>query len=212
MDFVGLPALEVLLLTVFFLALFVEVKTGGLGIGFALGLISAGVFFGSQYMKGLVNLYQIGVFLAGVIFISVEILMPTVGIFALIGAAAMLYSVVLSLGGDINALYAMLFSFFLAAVIFALIVKHLPSSKLWHKLVLRDQSTTERGYVSTARRPEILGKIGTVTTKLRPAGTVSLDGKPLDVVSEGGYIDPGAQVEIVAVEGSRVVVRLVKIE
>lgn len=209
MEYVTMPAVQVLLLTIFFLALFVEIKTGGLGIGILLGLVAAGVFFGSQYMKGLVSLYQIGIFLGGILFIIVEILMPTVGLLAGIGVAAMLYSVVLAMGGDINAVYAMLIALALAVLLFALLVKRLPSSRLWMKFVLKDQSTSQRGYVSAESRSDLLGKQGKVLTELRPAGTILVNGGPVDVVSEGAFIGKEEIVEVVAVHGNRVVVRKV---
>ena len=211
MEFVTMPAVQVLLLAIFFLALFVEIKTGGLGVGVLLGLVAAGVFFGSQYIKGLVSIYQIGIFLAGILFIIVEILMPTVGLLAGIGVAAMLYSVVLAMGGDINAIYAMLAALALSVVLFAAIVKRLPSSRLWKKFVLSDQSTSQRGYVSAESREGLVGKRGRVLTELRPSGTILLEGGPVDVVSEGAFVGKEEQVEVVAVYGSRVVVRKVAV-
>ena len=73
----------------------------------------------------------------------------------------------LALGGDINALYALLASIVLAAVIFALIVRRLPSSLLWHKLVLRDASTEDRGYVSAVAHAELVGRLGTAVNGRR---------------------------------------------
>ena len=92
MDFVSIPVLQTLLLAIMFLAVFVEIKTGGMGAGILLGLVAAGVFWGSQYVKGLVDLYQIAIFLAGILCIIVEMLLPTVGLLAGVGVAAMLYS------------------------------------------------------------------------------------------------------------------------
>ena len=202
MDFVvDMPVLQMLLLSIFFLCLFVEIKTGGMGAGLLMGLVAAGVFFGSQYSKGLVELYQIGIFFVGIVCILVELLLPTVGLLAGVGVAAMLYSVVLALGGDINAIYAMAISFVLAVAIFALIVNKLPSSRLWKKLVLQDASRSERGFVSAEDRSSL------VLTELRPAGSALLDGNPVDVVSEGAYIEKGEMVRVVSVNGSRVVVR-----
>ncbi len=211
MEYVTMPAVQVLLLAIVFLALFVEIKTGGLGAGVLLGLVAAGVFFGSQYIKGMVSLYQIGIFLAGIFFIVVEILMPTVGLLAAVGVAAMLYSIVLAMGGDINAVYAMLASFVLAILLFAFLVKRLPSSRLWKKFVLSDQSTSQRGYVSSESKAELVGKQGRVLTELRPAGSILIEGAPVDVVSEGAFIDKDEMVEVVAVHGSRVVVRRVAV-
>ncbi len=212
MEIVDMPVLQMLLLSIVFLCLFVEIKTGGMGAGVVLGLVAAGVFFGSQYVRGLVELYQIGIFLAGIVCILIELLLPTVGLLAGLGVAAMLYSVVLALGGDINAVYAMLGSLVLSILLFALIVKRLPSSRLWSKLVLRDQSTSERGYVSTEAKPDLVGKTGKVLTELRPSGSILLDGVPVDVVSEGAFLEKGEQVCVIAVQGSRVIVRKVSDE
>lgn len=207
MDIVGMPLLQILLMAIMFLSIMVEVKTGGMGIGILLGIVAAGVFFGSQYVKGLVSLYQIAIFLVGILCIIVETLMPTAGLLAGAGVVAMLYSLALSLGSDIYAIYAMLAAAVLAVVIFALIVKKLPSSRLWKKLVLSDQSTTERGYVSAETKRELIGKTGEVLTELRPAGSMLLEDVPVDVVSEGAFIRKGEKVRVVSVQGSRVVVR-----
>lgn len=98
-------------------------------------------------------------------------------------------------------------SFAAAVVIFALIVKKLPSSKLWNKFVLKDQSTSSRGYVSAVQEDDLVGKRGTVLTELRPSGSARIDGRPVDVVSEGAFIRKGEEVEVISVHGSRVVVR-----
>ncbi len=203
----GVPVLEVLLLAIAFLGVLVEIKTGGLGAGALLGLVAAAVFFGSQYVKGLVSIYQIALFLGGVLCIVIEMLAPTVGLLAGLGLAMMLYSVVLALGGDANAMYALLASVGLAIALFLLLLKRLPSSRLWQKVVLRDMSTAERGFVSAAPRETLLGQAGTASTDLRPAGSATIGGAPVDVVSEGGYIPRGTPVTVVAVNGSRVVVR-----
>ena len=209
MEYTGMPLLQVLLITIIFLSVLVEIKTGGMGAGILLGIVAAGVFFGSQYVKGLVSVFHIAVFLGGVLCIVVEMLMPTVGLLAGAGVAAMLYSMVLAMGGNISAVYAMLAAFVLAALIFALIVKKLPSSRLWKKIVLSDASTTDRGYVSTRTQAELIGRTGVVLTELRPSGTVQLDGVPVDVVSEGAFLPKGTVVRVTAVQGSRVVVRRV---
>jgi len=52
----------------------------------------------------------------------------------------------------------------------------------------------------------LLGQRGVATTPLRPAGAVELGGRRVDVVTEGQFVDAGAAVEVVAVEGARVVV------
>ena len=53
----------------------------------------------------------------------------------------------------------------------------------------------------------LIGKTGTTVTLLRPSGNVDFDGVKLDVVSQGEYISAGVEVEVVEVEGNRIVVR-----
>ena len=199
--------LQVLLLAVMFLSIMVEIKTGGLGVGVLLGIVAAAVFWGSQYTRGLVEIYHIAVFLAGVLLIIVEILLPTVGLLAGLGVAAMLYSIVLALGGDIGALAALGIALVLSIVFFLLIVSRLPSSKLWNKVVLQKSSRTEEGYVSAVEQVDLVGKTGEVLTELRPSGTARIDGLLVDVISEGAFIQKGKSIVVLSVNGSRVVVR-----
>lgn len=51
MEFVGMPAVQILLVAVIVLSLLVEIKTGGMGLGALLGIVAAGIF-GGMYVKG----------------------------------------------------------------------------------------------------------------------------------------------------------------
>ena len=211
MDFIiDSSMVQALLLIVIFLSILVEIKTGGTGVGALLGLIAAAVFWGSSYVKGLVSLYQIALFIGGVIFIIIEILTSTIGLLAGIGVVAILYSLILAMGGDINAIYMMAISLVIAIIIFAVILKKLPSSRLWKKLILTNTSSTEQGYVSSMDYSKYLNKEGVVLSELRPSGSVEIDGVPVDVVSEGKFISKGEKVRVVKIEGVRIIVRRVE--
>ncbi len=56
-------------------------------------------------------------------------------------------------------------------------------------------------------KPELLEQNGTATSHLRPSGTALINGRRVDVVTEGEMIERGTPVKVVAVEGLRVVVR-----
>ena len=53
----------------------------------------------------------------------------------------------------------------------------------------------------------MIGKRGVAITLLRPAGTVKIDRKRYSVVTQGEYIEKGKEIEIIEVEGNRVVVK-----
>ncbi|MBB5335583.1 NfeD family protein [Pectinatus brassicae] len=204
---VDMPALQLILLAIIFLSIMIEIKTGGLGIGALLGLVAAAVFWGSSYVNGLVSIYQIALFLGGILLIVIELITPATGILAAIGIFLMLYSMVLALGGNISAIYMLLGALIIAVIIFIIIVKHLPSSRLWKKVVLQNSSTSEQGYISSTNQSSLLQREGIVLTELHPAGTILVDGQPIDVVSEGVYINKGASVRIIKIDGSRIIVR-----
>ncbi len=54
---------------------------------------------------------------------------------------------------------------------------------------------------------ELLGAIGTSSTTLRPAGVVKFGDKFVDVVSDGGFVPAGTRVQVILVEGTRIVVK-----
>jgi membrane-bound serine protease (ClpP class) len=85
---------------------------------------------------------------------------------------------------------------------FWLWVKYFPESRL-AKMFISSQISGDIG----TERPELLERTGTALTPLRPAGTAVIDGKRVDVVTEGQMIERGTPVRVIAVEGLRVVVR-----
>jgi membrane-bound serine protease (ClpP class) len=86
----------------------------------------------------------------------------------------------------------------------------------WAWLKFFPESSLARKFVSAGAvgdlgvdRPELLHGTGTALTQLRPSGVANINGQRVDVVTEGGLIERGAAVKVVAVEGSRIVVRAV---
>ena len=53
----------------------------------------------------------------------------------------------------------------------------------------------------------LIGKKGRTQSVLRPAGIADFDGVRLNVITEGGFIEEGAEIEIIKAEGKRIVVR-----
>ena len=56
----------------------------------------------------------------------------------------------------------------------------------------------------------LVGKTGRTTSVLRPAGIGDFDGVRLNVVTEGGFIERDIPIEIVSVDGARIVVRSIQ--
>ena len=198
-----------MLLSVLFLAIMAEIKMAGVGVAAATGLVAALLFFGSQWLIGVAGMLELLLFLGGLALIALEFFTPGMTIFGLGGVFCILVSIFLTLGGNFGALTTLAVSLAVSLLLFLLLVRHLPSSRLWNRLVLKDAEKTEAGYTSVEDFSNLTGRRGTALTLLRPAGSVDIDGRYLDVVADGQFIEAGATVEVVAVSGRRIVVRQV---
>ena len=85
---------------------------------------------------------------------------------------------------------------------FMLWVKYFPTSR-FGRVYASDGVVGDIG----TERPELVGQTGVAHTALRPAGVANIGGQRVDVVTEGAMIERGAPVQVIAVEGLRVIVR-----
>jgi membrane-bound serine protease (ClpP class) len=83
----------------------------------------------------------------------------------------------------------------------------LPKTGMGRAMVLETQ---QRGRGADRALEELIGREGTAVTPLRPAGTIDVEGRPVDVVTDGIYVESGTRVRVARVEGARVVVDVVE--
>jgi len=84
----------------------------------------------------------------------------------------------------------------------ALWVRFFPNSRFGHVFISRGAVGGIR-----AEKPELLHQTGVAFTQLRPCGTALINGRRIDVVTEGGLIEKDTPLKVIALEGMRVVVR-----
>ena len=83
-----------------------------------------------------------------------------------------------------------------------------PRTKVGRTMILNTAERSEDGFQAPPRELEkLIGKSGTAITLLRPAGAAMIQGIRVDVVTQGDFIAKGSEIEVVSVEGNRVVVR-----
>jgi membrane-bound serine protease (ClpP class) len=145
-------------------------------------------------------------FLAGMALILAEFIVPG-GICGLVGAILVIVS-----GGIGLHAYPEWTSFIIAgellgavlSIVFGMTI--LTRTNAAKRLVLETSQMEEDGYTNAITDGSLVGRTAVVLTALRPAGTVQLDGRRIDAVSNGMFIDKDAEVRIVEVHGNRVVV------
>jgi membrane-bound serine protease (ClpP class) len=204
------PWISIILLTLGIAGIVIEVLTAGsFGIFGTVGLISFALYFMGHFWAGNIGLGAILLFVVGLILIALEIfVIPGFGVTGVLGILSVLTSLVLA-APDFN--YAVLTlggSLVAAVLIIVITLKNKKTRKAWGRLVLSHKLEAKEGYSShDESTTAYLGKRGKALTILRPAGAADIEGKRVDVVTSGEFIEAGCSVEVILVEGSRVVVR-----
>jgi membrane-bound serine protease (ClpP class) len=205
--FITNPVVVPILLSIAGLGLVVELYSPGFGIPGSMGVGALLLFFYGHLVAGLAGYESLLLFLAGVGLLIAELFVPG-GILGIIGAVAMVAGIIMA-GADpawmaISVITALVITILGMVIMMKFFGKRL---HLLNRIILRDATDTESGYVSNANRLELIGRTARSVTPLRPSGTAELDGEYLDVVSEGRFIGKDQNVKITKVEGSRIVVR-----
>lgn len=205
--FVTSPIVIPILLSIASLGLILELYTPGFGVPGTMGIIALILFFYGHIIAGLAGMEAVILLLIGIVLIVLEFFVSG-GILGILGVAAVAGSLLLA-GYDLLHMSVSLSIALIVAIVAAFILfKWIGTERgVFKKIILRDRTMTELGYVSGEERSELLGQKGKTVTPLRPSGTAVFQDERIDVVSEGGFIERGKDVIIVKVESYRVVVR-----
>jgi membrane-bound serine protease (ClpP class) len=69
-------------------------------------------------------------------------------------------------------------------------------------LTLATTQDRSQGYTASVYSESLIGKIGTVHSRLRPSGKVELDGEIFDAYSRGDFLEKGQAIEVISTEGT----------
>ena len=201
------PIVVPILLSIASLGLVLELYSPGFGVPGTMALSAFGLFFFGHTIAGFAGYETIIMFIIGLVLLVLEFFVPG-GIVGIIGGALIIISLLFAGASITHMAYSIIIAMFIAVIGMVILMKFFGKKlHVFNKLVLRDATTTEEGYVSNTNRIELIGRVGEAITALRPAGVISIDYERIDAVSDGSYIDKGKQVEVIKVEGSRIVVR-----
>lgn len=142
---------------------------------------------------------------AGLMLTGAEIFVPggilgTLGGLALAGAIAAGYAAFGTVGGS----YAAGAIVVLVGVAIWLWVLIFPRTRLGRRMTVSEDLGNAKAVPDGLAA--LAGLEGEAVSELRPAGYALLDGRRVDVVTEGGMVARGTRVRVVAVESNRVVV------
>jgi membrane-bound ClpP family serine protease len=224
-DFLRDPWTSMVLVMLGITCLILELKMPGASLPGIISAICFLLFFWSHsQVSGQVIWLAFLLFLLGLLLIGLEIfVIPGFGVTGISGIILVLGSIGLVAYGHWprsneewvgygQALGPFSISIVGAIVAAFVLARYLPYIPYVNRLMLRPHDETGEGgdELVDSIHPEmaaLLGAIGVAATPLRPAGKVRFGDDFVDVVAEGSYVVPGARVQVVEIEGNRIVVK-----
>ena len=159
-----------------------------------------------SYSTGL-SIFVLLLFIGGLALIGLEMFVPG-GIVGTVGIITVVYAIIYVNKSTYYIAFILVVSLILAVILYYVNRNVLHKKLIFlDRLVLNDSISTEDGYVASESRVELVGQILKAYTDLRPAGVAILDNEKLDVVTDGDFIEKGNDIEVIRVEGMRIVVK-----
>lgn len=170
-------------------------------------IISLAIYIALHSYKTGISIFVFLLFVGGVSLIALEMFIPG-GIVGTVGVITLVYAIIYVNESTYNIAFIIIISFMLSVALF-LFNRKVLNKKLnfLNQLVLNDAISTEDGYVASESRSDLVGSTMMSYTDLRPAGVAVLNEEKFDVVTDGDFIEKGNKIEVVRVEGMRIVVR-----
>ncbi|MCL2820152.1 MAG: hypothetical protein FWD38_04890 [Oscillospiraceae bacterium] len=161
------------------------------------------------FIELLVNVSWISItlFIIGIGLLVVEMFEPGFGFFGIFGIISLIGCIFVTASTVAEGIMLTAFFFVIVLIMLGIFLFMVSKGKLPGKLVLKDAESRDDGYSGTLDLNEYMGKAGVVLSTCRPVGNVDFDGVKLEVVSLGEFIEKGTAVEVIEVEGNRVVVK-----
>lgn len=159
-----------------------------------------------SYSTGL-SIFILLIFIGGIALIGLEMFIPG-GIVGTVGVITLVYAIIYVNKSTYYIAFILVISLILAVILYY-VNRNVFHKKLMFldRLVLNDSISTKDGYVASESRLELLGQKLIAYTDLRPAGVAVLENEKLDVVTDGDFVEKGNKIEVIRVEGMRIVVK-----
>jgi membrane-bound serine protease (ClpP class) len=215
------PAISGFLILIIIGGLYFELQTPGIGFPLLASIIAVILYFIPFYLSGLAENWEIFVFIIGVILLAVELfVIPGFGIFGVLGIVCILAGLVLGMLPNQNFdfefvpaadLFGALLTVIIAAIASVGIVFWLtPKVNEWGAFKSISLATTQKrtdGYTSSSYSDSMVGKTGTVHSRLRPSGRILIDGEMFDAYSRGEFVEQGEKIIVISTEGTSLKVK-----
>lgn len=227
------PVVATLLLIGLVIGLYIEINTPGFGFPGSIALGCLALILISSFASHAINWIEIIILCVGLILLALELfVIPGFGITGILGITLTiigLFALMLPGIDRLNFLepgtfklvgvafierLAWLCGGLVFAIIMIILMARFFSTRFFRfsKLILKGEQESKEGYISGIPRdkmPEV-GELGETVSPHRPSGKVHIGDNLFDAVCLTGYLESNVAIEVVKIEGSKVVVKPVK--
>ena len=128
----------------------------------------------------------------GILFLVVEILIPGLGVFGIMGLLAVLSAAAVTIFSVENGIMIVVAGLVIILVIGYFLIDFIKKKNMYGNLILKETLKEDREKIN--KWEELMDKHGVVKTPLKPHGKVDFDGVVAEAYSDGDFIDVGQQV------------------
>lgn len=201
--------------------IYFELQSPGVGFPIAAAILGAILYFAPHYIEGLVEHWEIAVFVIGVILLAVEIfVIPGFGVSGITGVLFIIGSLALATVRNVGfhfevpditqLVYSLLYVSL--ASLGGLIGSYYLTNKLFGNaqfgaLSLMTVQKKEEGFsIKESSYSNLIGAHGIAQTILRPSGKVKIENGYYDAVAKIGYIEKGEVIKVSGYENAQLIV------
>jgi membrane-bound serine protease (ClpP class) len=159
-------------------------------------------------------LIPIAVLVIGLILLVLELFVPSGGVIGILAVICILAAIVLGFMIDVKiGILFLVLTVILVPALLGGMLKVWPHTPLGKNLFAQPPQPDEVLPDDERYREfkELVGKRGIAKTKMLPSGSIRVNNRTYDAVSNGVAIDPGESVEVIAIRANHIVVRPVKV-
>jgi membrane-bound serine protease (ClpP class) len=214
------PFLQGLFLMIIVGGIYFELQSPGIGFPLLAAGVAALLYFAPLYLEGLLQNWELLVFILGLILIALEIfVVPGFGVTGISGILLCVTGLIFAMVD--NSVFHTADGFHAAVLIqpFAILSisvfgglagsiylsRKLFNTRLFDRVALKTDLTGNEGYVGVPTAPAaMVNATGVAQTSLRPSGKVVINDVVYDAVAERGMIDQGDTVRVTRYETGQI--------
>ena len=148
-------------------------------------------------------IWPIVLLVVALLFVVAEVFFPSLGAFGLIAGLCVLGGTMMAFQeGQTTGWIYIAASIVAIPLVMRFAFQTLPKLPFGRRMML--DGPTDAPHPAVPAFDHLVGQEGLALTELRPSGTVAFGSERVSVVAQGGLIEAGARVRVVATEGSEI--------